>query len=88
MQEEEYQPIPCGNYDYIELACVYHYDVLITCIDHSVYQGICMDTQARADKSEWLLLKHGEDILPIRMDHLESMKVLSPGAQFSEVQFN
>lgn len=52
---KEYQPIACQRYDYIEIACMHHYQLTVELLDGTVIQGQAIDTKIE-NKQEFLLL--------------------------------
>lgn len=52
---KEYQPIACQRYDYIEIACMHHYQLTVELLDGTVIQGQAINTKIE-NKQEFLLL--------------------------------
>lgn len=78
--------IACELHDYLEIACLYHYQVKLTLKDHSTLEGKAIDTLTTAEKREYLLLDNGQE-QRIELNQLKKLTVLTPNAAFSEVVF-
>ena len=48
--------LSCDNYDYIEIACLYHLDIELH-FDANSVRGIAEDTKRNAEGEEGILLK-------------------------------
>lgn len=91
---EQYRPIDCSLYDYIELACVHHYRVRIQLsvryagdeADASI-SGYAQTTRVVKEEGEFLQLKVDEHIGSVRLDHIVSMEALDDGASFGVIFF-
>lgn len=78
--------ISCELHDYIEIACLYGYQVKLLLKDHRCVEGRALDTLSTEDKCEYLLIDNGET-QRIALHELKSLQVLTANAQFSEVCF-
>lgn len=77
--------IACDLHDYIEIACLYGYQVRLTLKDKRIVEGRALNIVTE-EKREVLLLDHnptGE----ITLDQLAKLQVLTPNARFTEVIF-
>ena len=79
-----YDPISCNLHDYVEIACIYHYEVRIRTHSGAELVGVAADTETDSEKVEWLLL--GAD-LRVALDQIATMTTLTPGAKFDTVVF-
>jgi len=84
--EQTYQPIDCGLYDYLEVACLHGYEVALHLRGGECVQGIAHTTQAK-NAAEFLLIKAGSEVHHVRLDKLLRLVVLSEPRAFSEVVF-
>ena len=79
--------ISCELHDFVEVACMYGYQLELTQKSGAIVTGKAVDIVS-ADQREWLVVdvENGEkqrfDLMT-----LAKMKVLTPGAKFSEVVF-
>ena len=82
----QYNPISCGDYDYIEVACLYGYDVELV-LDENVVRGKAITTK-RSDAVEYMVLQQEDDEqLSVRADEIVKLIVLTKNARFSEHTF-
>ncbi len=79
-----YQPIECRLYDYIEIACMRHYDLQIKLLSGENIIGQAQTTRV-AQKEEFLLIKVNSTIQEIRLDKISTLKALNNGAEFGKV---
>ena len=78
--------LSCELHDYLEIACLYGYQVKLTLKDHQVLEAKAIDTLTTAEKREYLLIDNGQ-IQRIELNQLKKLQVLTPNAQFTEVVF-
>ncbi|MGG7055140.1 Rho-binding antiterminator [Nitrosomonas sp. ANs5] len=79
--------ISCELHDYIEVVCMYGYQVKLFLKDQSVVTGKAKDIVTNAEKQEFLLLETETGARQIELILLDKMQVLTPHAKFSEVIF-
>ena len=83
------KPIACELFDYIEIACMFSYQVKLVLRDHSVVEGKALTTEITADKQEMLIIQNKDETkLSINTATLASMTVLTAGARFNQVTFD
>jgi Rho-binding antiterminator len=78
--------VSCELHDYLEIACLYAYQVRLILKDHQIIEGKAIDTMTTAEKREYLLIDNGKK-QPIELMQIKKMQVLTANAQFSEVVF-
>lgn len=82
--------ISCDLHDYLEVACMYGYQIQLTLNDHQIIEGKAINTMTTADKHEFLVIDndhgHGQKE-QIELNQIRKMQVLTPNAKFSEVIF-
>mgnify|MGYP006191562847 CR=1 FL=1 len=44
---DDYQPLACDLYDYLEIACMHHYQLNIELVDGTHLQGEALRTRAK-----------------------------------------
>lgn len=84
---EEYKPIACVLFDYIEMACLYEYKLLLILSDGSRTTGVAKNTKIVKDKGEFLQLCFDGKIIDIRLDLLSSIEPQDSGARFGRISF-
>lgn len=77
--------IACDLHDYIEIACLYGYQVRLTLKDKRIVEGRALNIVTE-EKREFLLLDQNS-IGKIALDQLAKLQVLTPQARFTEVIF-
>ncbi|WP_394752965.1 Rho-binding antiterminator [Crenothrix sp.] len=78
-------PISCEQHDYLEIACLYGYQVKLTLKDQQSIEGKALNI-VTADKREFLVIDNDEK-LSIELTQLAKMQVLTANAKFSAVIF-
>ncbi|WAR43940.1 Rho-binding antiterminator [Methylomonas rapida] len=78
--------VACDLHDFIEIACMYHYQVKLTLKDQTSIEGKAIDTLIGCDKREYLVIDTGQK-QQIELNQLRKLQVLTPKAQFTEVSF-
>lgn len=81
--------IKCADYDYIEIACLFHYPVKLEMKEGAnTVEGIARDTARNVAKEECIVLDiEGEDVF-IVLDKVASMTALVDNPHFSTVAFS
>jgi len=79
--------ISCGQYDYIEIACMHHYKIRITMKSSTVIEGIAMDTTRDESRNECIKIGTSESETLVVLNDISKLEVLSENRQFSEVVF-
>lgn len=83
---EPYVPIGCGDYEYIELACMDRYEVEVVKQDGTV-RGLAVTTEAN-DTGEYLIVELGnKQRKRVRVDHIKKIIVRSKERRFDEHTF-
>ena len=81
-----YIPIGCGDYEYIELACMDHYEVDVIKHDGTV-RGLAVATETD-DNGEYLIIQLDKDQREsIRVDQIKQIIVRSEPRRFDERTF-
>jgi Rho-binding antiterminator len=77
--------ISCYLHDYLEIACLYGYQVKVSLNGCENIEGKALDLQT-IDKREYLLIE-GKTPHRIELNQLKKLQVLTPNAKFTEVNF-
>lgn len=78
--------IACDLFDYIEVACLYGYEVKLKLKDDQVLTGKAINVTTSGDKREFLIIDNGQK-QQVDLTQLAYMHVLTPGAKFHDVSF-
>lgn len=82
---DDYQPLACDLYDYLEIACLHHYQLAIELVDGSRLEAQALTTQTTASKEEFLLVRTTDGEQRLRMDRLLAITPQDAGASFGRV---
>ena len=82
---DDYRPLACDLYDYLEIACMHCYQLDIELVDGSRLQGQALATETTASKEEFLLLRTTAGEQRLRMDRLLAITPLDAGASFGRI---
>jgi len=80
--------ISCELRDYIEVACMYGYQIRLILKDQSTMEGKAKDILTDVEKLEFLLLETESGSRQVELISLDKLQVLTPGARFTEVVFS
>lgn len=78
--------ISCELHDFVEVACMYGYQLKLILKNNQVIEGKAIDIVNSADKRECLVIDTGEKQL-VDLTLLAKMQVITPNARFNEVIF-
>lgn len=81
---KHYEPIECELHDYVEIACLYGYRLLIELVDGGSFQARAVTTRNTKDE-EFLVLAESEAQDEVRLDRLLAITALDEGAKFQRV---
>lgn len=82
---DDYQPLACDLYDYLEIACMHRYQLAIELVDGSHLLGQALTTETTASKGEFLLLRTTAGEQRLRMDRLQAITPQDADASFGRV---
>jgi Rho-binding antiterminator len=79
--------ISCHTHDYIEIACLYGFQVLLQLNDGTTQQGKAITTETGSDKREWFILEQAAGRTQIDLQDIKSMLSLTPNMHFEQIDF-
>ena len=79
--------ISCNQYDYIEIVCLYQYEILLTLKSGESIQDIAIDTKRDDDKQECILINLDSGSKLVVLAELVSLEVLTQNPKFKMVTF-
>ena len=79
--------IDCELHDFVEVACMYRYQLRLILKDGQVIEGKAVDIASTSDKREYLIIENDAQ-QQVDLMSLAKMEVLTPNAKFSEVVFD
>jgi len=77
----------CEQHDYIELACVYLYQVNLTLKNGEQVKGQALDTLYNDEREVCLCLKQDEELQLVVLDQIVSMKACQQNPHFNIISF-
>lgn len=79
--------ISCRIYDYIEIACMYGFEIRLTLKNGGTVEGAARDTRRNGEGAECMVIEteRGAELVPL--DDLQRMEALRPNAHFETVDF-
>lgn len=84
-EDENYSPIQCQIYDYIEIACMRRYHLEIELTSGETITGKAMTTKIE-NKQEFMVIEtENNETQEIRLDFVNSIKPLDENAEFGRV---
>ncbi|MFJ3484728.1 Rho-binding antiterminator [Pseudomonas sp. NPDC090202] len=81
---DNYTPLSCDLYDYLEIACMHRYRLKVELVDGTTFEGTPLTTRTAPSKEEFLLF--ADDIGEVRMDQMLAITPLTEGASFGRVE--
>ena len=85
-EESRYQPLACELYDYLEMACLYGYQLRIELVDGGSFDARALDTRTNAHKEEYLVIELDGEKEELRTDRLLAITPLNDNAKFGRVE--
>ena len=79
--------ISCGEYDYIEIVCLYRYPIKLFLVSGDEKEGTAFDTQRNADREECIKIKSNNAECLIVLNDIARLEVLVENPHFTEVSF-
>lgn len=86
--EHDYQPLACDLYDYLEIACMHRYRLLLELVDGNSLLGQALTTETAPSKEEYLHLLTSSGEQRLRLDRLLAITPQDTGASFGRVLLN
>lgn len=79
--------ISCGDYDYIEIVCLYRYPVKLTLKSGEVVEGQAIDTVRDEQRQECIKLEVENDVRLVVLDTLSMLEVCVTNPHFDKKVF-
>lgn len=79
--------VSCQQYDYVEIACMHKYPIILTLKNGKNFEGIAYDTKVNDKREECIILKTADAEKIIVLDEIAKMEVQVKNPHFSFVQF-
>ena len=82
-----YKPIQCHLYDYIEVACLRHYKLLIKLLNGEELTGLAQTIHI-INKEEYLEINVAGVHQNIRLDKIKNITTLDDDAEFKTIEIS
>ncbi len=79
--------ISCELHDYVEVVCMYGYQLKLTLKDGRIVEGKAVDIMSSPEKREYLMINNGTQ-QQVDLTELAKMEVLTPNTRFNQVIFD
>lgn len=87
MDERSYRPIACGDYDFLEIACMDNYDLEIVMTKATIH-GRALTTENNATGEYLLIALEDGQHQSLRIDLIKKIIVKTNNARFKEHTFS
>lgn len=77
--------ISCAQHDYIEIACIYGFEVRLAFKDGKVVQGKAFQTAYNENREECIVLKTVKGAEKIVLEHLASIEAVTQNPHFDKI---
>ncbi len=79
--------ISCANHDYVEIACMYRFEVNLVLTNGQVARGKAVQTAYNDKREECLILETGSGNKAIVLDQVASMEAVTNNPHFEKIDF-
>jgi Rho-binding antiterminator len=79
--------INCAQYDYIELACLYHYRIRLRLNSGGIIEGIALDTKWDVNHQECIKIQTNESDKLIETAKITRVEALTKNPHFQFIDF-
>lgn len=79
--------VSCGNYDYIEIVCLYKYPISLTLKSGQVVSGTAVDTQLNDNREECVKLEIDQSFQLVNLDQISELTVTVENPHIQSVSF-
>ncbi|MGE7957927.1 Rho-binding antiterminator [Pseudomonas sp. NPDC089530] len=83
-----YRPLDCDLHDYLEIACMHGYRLLVERVDGSRFEAYGTTTRTHAGGEEFFCLEGAEGPLEVRLDQLLAITPLDANRSFGRILLN
>ncbi|WP_158965422.1 Rho-binding antiterminator [Paraglaciecola sp. L3A3] len=80
--------ISCGNYDYIEIVCLYRYTIKLFMKSGEIIEGQAVDTQRNGSGQECIKIVYNKIDELVVLDNIAKLQVCIENPHFKEVLFD
>ena len=77
----------CHLHDYIEIACLYGFEICLRLKSQNIVQGNAMTTKIMPDKTEYLFLVVNDQSLQVELNDILTMQAITQNPHFDLIEF-
>lgn len=78
--------ISCASHDYVEIACLYRFEVELVFKDGAIVRGKALQTTYNVNKEECILLNTGQGNASFVLEDIATMEAITKNPHFEKVQ--
>ncbi len=79
--------ISCANHDYIEIACMYGFEVKLVCKNNQIAQGKASQTTFNENREECVVLITEEGNKEVVLEQVAFMEAVTKNPHFDKIDF-
>lgn len=79
--------ISCANHDYVEIACMYGFEIKLVLIDGKIVSGKALQTAVNKAKEECIVLHTDQGIEKFELSQAISMEAVTNNPHFKTIDF-
>lgn len=80
--------LPCHLHDFIEVACLYGFEICLQLKNNEIVQGKAMTTKISSNKTEYLLLLVNDKNVQINLIDILSMRAVTRNPHIDLIEFS
>ena len=80
--------VSCNEYDYVEIVCMYNYQIKLTMKSGECITCIALDTQYNEDREECIKVKHEDTETCIALNSISILEITVKNPHFKTITFN
>ncbi|MGD8595255.1 MAG: Rho-binding antiterminator [Gammaproteobacteria bacterium] len=79
--------ISCANHDYVEIACMYRFEIKLVFKNGQIVQGIAFQTTYNENREECMVLKTEKGSEEIVLKQIALMEAVTKNPHFEKIDF-
>jgi Rho-binding antiterminator len=79
--------ISCANHDYVEIACMYKFEVKLVLKNSRIVKGKALQTTYNENREECIVLKTEIGSVKIVLEQVASMEAVRKNPHFGKINF-
>jgi len=79
--------LSCALHDYVEIACLYQFEIKLELRNNKSVQGIAETTETTGNKREWLIIVVNNQTQKYDLTEIISMEAITVNKHFDKIVF-